>query len=63
MGDIEKIFTIDYQGLIVNVFIIIFAIVATATIMKKSRSSSLCNTSLNFFFINFVNNFYNFKKY
>lgn len=35
MGDIEKIFTIDYQGLIVNIFIIIFAIVAGFTILDK----------------------------
>lgn len=35
MGDIEKIFTIDYQGLFVNIFIIIFAIVAMATVLDK----------------------------
>ena len=35
MGDIEKLFTIDYQGLIVNTFIIIFAIVAIATVFGK----------------------------
>lgn len=35
MGDIEKVFNINYQELIVNIFIIIFAIVAGVTILDK----------------------------
>ena len=35
MGDIEKVFNINYQELIISIFIIIFAVVATVTILGK----------------------------